>query len=75
MRAPDERSLSRSSAAAGLTYGAVAVGAATAFLTFAAGWLYEWWGGAAFWVMALLCVAAIPLTPALDPRNASVRPP
>jgi hypothetical protein len=46
-----------------------------AFLTFAAGWLYEWWGGAAFWVMALLCVAAIPLTPALDPRNAGIRPP
>ena len=65
----------RLTATAQAIYGTVAVGAATAFLTFAAGWLYEWWGGAAFWVMALLCVAAIPLTPALAPCNAGVRPP
>jgi PPP family 3-phenylpropionic acid transporter len=65
----------RLAATAQAIYGTVAVGAATAFLTFAAGWLYEWWGGAAFWVMALLCVAAIPLTPALAPRNGGERPP
>jgi PPP family 3-phenylpropionic acid transporter len=46
-------------------YGTVAVGAATALITFAAGWLYTWMGAMAFWAMALLCGIAIPLTAGL----------
>jgi PPP family 3-phenylpropionic acid transporter len=42
-------------------YGVVAVGAATAVLTFASGWLYAHMGPAAFAVMSLLCLAALPL--------------
>ena len=59
----------RLAATAQAVYGTVAVGAGTAVLTFAAGWLYEWMAGAAFWAMALLCLAAIPLTPALTPHD------
>jgi PPP family 3-phenylpropionic acid transporter len=42
-------------------YGVVAVGAATAVLTSASGWLYAHMGPAAFAVMSLLCLAALPL--------------
>jgi MFS transporter, PPP family, 3-phenylpropionic acid transporter len=42
-------------------YGTVAVGISTALLTIVSGPLYASLGGAAFWVMATLCVAAIPL--------------
>jgi MFS transporter, PPP family, 3-phenylpropionic acid transporter len=42
-------------------YGTVAVGISTALLTIVSGPLYASLGGAAFWVMAILCVAAIPL--------------
>ena len=65
----------RLAATAQAVYGTLAVGAATAIVTFTAGWLYEWFGGAAFWIMALLCVAAIPLTPTLAVRNGRGRPP
>ncbi|MCC6780829.1 MAG: MFS transporter [Hyphomicrobiales bacterium] len=52
-------------ATAQAVYGTLAVGAATAALAFASGWLYAWLGGAAFWAMALLCAAALPLVPGL----------
>jgi MFS transporter, PPP family, 3-phenylpropionic acid transporter len=42
-------------------YGTVAVGISTALLTVVSGPLYASLRGAAFWVMAILCVAAIPL--------------
>jgi PPP family 3-phenylpropionic acid transporter len=41
-------------------YGTVGVGAAVALLTLASGLLYQHLGGIAFWIMAALCVAAIP---------------
>ncbi len=42
-------------------YGTVAIGSSIALLTLASGSLYAWLGGHAFWVMAILCAAAIPL--------------
>ena len=48
-------------------YGTVAVGAMTALLTLASGPLYGRWGAAAFWIMAMLCVAALPLAAGLGP--------
>ncbi len=42
-------------------YGTVAVGAASTVLTFASGPLYGRFGADAFWVMAALCAAAIPI--------------
>jgi MFS transporter, PPP family, 3-phenylpropionic acid transporter len=42
-------------------YMTVAAGAATALLTLASGLLYSWLEGYAFFVMAALCAAAIPL--------------
>jgi PPP family 3-phenylpropionic acid transporter len=43
-------------------YGTVAVGAASALLTLASGALYGRLGPQAFWLMACLCAAALPLT-------------
>ena len=43
-------------------YGTVGVGAATALLTLASGALYGRLGPQAFWFMAALCAAALPLT-------------
>ena len=43
-------------------YGTVAVGGATALLTFASGALYERLGAQGFWLMAGLCALAFPLT-------------
>jgi PPP family 3-phenylpropionic acid transporter len=51
-------------------YGTVAVGAATAFMTFASGPLYTWNARGAFWVMALLCALAMPLSLGLRPHPA-----
>jgi PPP family 3-phenylpropionic acid transporter len=42
-------------------YGTVAAGAATTLLTLSSGFLYTWLGGRAFFVMAILCAAALPL--------------
>jgi MFS transporter, PPP family, 3-phenylpropionic acid transporter len=42
-------------------YGTVAAGAATALLTLASGFLYAWLDGQAFFAMAALCAAAMPL--------------
>jgi PPP family 3-phenylpropionic acid transporter len=47
--------------AAQALYATVAVGAAMALLTLASGFLYTWLEGDAFFVMALLCAAALPL--------------
>ena len=48
-------------AATALTlYGTVAIGAMTAVLTFASGWLYGAIGAEGFWVMAGLCAVALP---------------
>jgi PPP family 3-phenylpropionic acid transporter len=43
-------------------YGTVGVGAASALLTLASGMLYGRLGPQAFWFMAALCAAALPLT-------------
>jgi len=43
-------------------YATVGVGAASALLTLASGWLYGSLGAQAFWFMAALCAAALPLT-------------
>jgi PPP family 3-phenylpropionic acid transporter len=43
-------------------YATVGIGAATASLTLLSGFLYTRWGAEAFWVMAALCAAALPLT-------------
>ena len=48
-------------ATAQTVYATVAIGAATAMATGGAGPLYEAWGPGAFWVMAALCAAALPL--------------
>jgi MFS transporter, PPP family, 3-phenylpropionic acid transporter len=42
-------------------YGTMAVGISTALLTVVSGSLYASLGGEAFWVMAILCAAAMPL--------------
>jgi PPP family 3-phenylpropionic acid transporter len=42
-------------------YATVAAGMATALLTLLSGFLYTWLEGHAFFVMALLCAAALPL--------------
>ena len=51
----------RLSATAQTFYGTVAVGAASTALTFASGPLFGWLGASAFWVMAALCAAAVPV--------------
>jgi PPP family 3-phenylpropionic acid transporter len=50
------------SATAQAFYGTVAVGTASTALTFASGPLYSWLGASAFWVMAALCAAALPIS-------------
>lgn len=50
-------------------YGTVAVGGATALLTFAAGALYAGLGNHGFWAMAALCALALPLTWTLRERR------
>ncbi len=52
-------------AATGQAIYAFAAATTTAFLTLAAGVLYARWGGAAFFVMAALCAAALSLTSGL----------
>jgi MFS transporter, PPP family, 3-phenylpropionic acid transporter len=42
-------------------YGLVGVGGATAILIIVSGWLYSRFGAEAFWAMALLCIAALPV--------------
>jgi PPP family 3-phenylpropionic acid transporter len=52
-------------------YGTVGVGAATAVVTLASGWLYARFGGAAFAVTAALCLAALPIAPSLVAGSAA----
>jgi PPP family 3-phenylpropionic acid transporter len=57
-------------AATALTlYGTVGIGAATTVLTLASGPLYAGLGAGAFWVMAALCVAALPVAATLRSRE------
>ena len=51
------------------TYATVGIGAATAFLTFASGFLYARLGASGFWIMAVLCAAAVPLALRLRVRS------
>jgi MFS transporter, PPP family, 3-phenylpropionic acid transporter len=64
----------RLAATAQAVYGTVAVGAATALLMFASGWLYAWIGNVAFWMMALLCAFAVPLAFELPLVRTSIPP-
>jgi MFS transporter, PPP family, 3-phenylpropionic acid transporter len=48
-------------ATAQATYGGLAVGTMTAIITLVSGPLYGALGPHAFWVMALLCAAALPI--------------
>jgi PPP family 3-phenylpropionic acid transporter len=50
-------------------YGTVGIGAATALLTLASGALYGRLGAEGFWVMAALCVVALPITLGLRQRE------
>jgi PPP family 3-phenylpropionic acid transporter len=51
----------RLSATAQTVYGTGALGIASAVMTIASGYLYEWFGAQAFWGMAALCAIALPL--------------
>jgi MFS transporter, PPP family, 3-phenylpropionic acid transporter len=42
-------------------YGIVGIGGATALLTMMSGWLFAHFGPSGFWVMAMLCLAALPV--------------
>ena len=53
-------------ATAQAVYGTLALGAANVVLTLGSGFLYARFEGQAFWMMALLCAAAIPLTRGLS---------
>jgi MFS transporter, PPP family, 3-phenylpropionic acid transporter len=53
-------------------YGGVAVGTMTAIMTLVSGPLYGALGPRAFWVMALLCAAALPIAFAM--RRISINP-
>lgn len=55
----------RFAATAQTVYGALALGLASATLTFASGYLYAWLGMRAFWIMSGLCAAALPFVGSL----------
>ena len=46
-------------------YGLVGVGGATAVLTVVSGWLFARLGPSGFWVMAVLCILALPVVASL----------
>jgi PPP family 3-phenylpropionic acid transporter len=58
----------RLAATAQTVYGTGALGIASAVMTVASGYLYGWFGISAFWVMAALCAAAIPLAGGIAAR-------
>lgn len=67
----------RTLAATAQTIYAFGIGAMTAALTFASGWLYASFGPAGFWAMAALAMVAIPLIwllPRVRPTDLSVTP-
>ena len=55
----------REAATAQAVYGTVALGLASAILTMAAGYLYDWFDVRALWGMAGICAVALVLTPGL----------
>lgn len=57
----------RMAATAQAFYNTVAIGAPYALLMLASGWLYARLGGHAFWIMAALCMAAMPIAATLRP--------
>jgi PPP family 3-phenylpropionic acid transporter len=57
------------SATAQSVYGTLFLGIASATLTLASGALYGRFGAPAFWLMSLLCAAALPLTRGLSARR------
>ncbi|MBV8397644.1 MAG: MFS transporter [Acetobacteraceae bacterium] len=57
------------SATALAIYGTIGVGAASALVTLASGPIYSRLGYQGFWLMAALCVAALPLTRGLQFPN------
>ena len=56
---------SQLAATAQAIYGTVGIGAATALLTLASGWLYRQMGPLAFAVMSVLCLAGLPIAVSL----------
>ena len=56
----------RLAATAQTVYGALALGIASAALTFESGYFYGWLGMRAFWAMAVLCTFALPLINGID---------
>ena len=62
----------RLGATAQAAYGNIALGMASAVLTFASGYLYDGLGLHAFWAMAALCLAALAVVPGM---RAAVRAP
>ena len=54
-------------------YGGIAVGTMTAIMTLASGPLYGALGPRAFWVMALLCAAALPIAFAMRGISSDAR--
>jgi PPP family 3-phenylpropionic acid transporter len=63
----------RLAATAQSVYGTLCIGAATALLTLASGWLYGSIGGTAFLAMAALCLLALPACGALRPGTPQPR--
>ena len=64
----------RLAATAQTVYGALALGVASAALTFASGYLYGWFGLHAFWAMAALCAVALLLVGGIaDDRRSGIR--
>jgi PPP family 3-phenylpropionic acid transporter len=61
MRRLAETVPARLSATAMAVYGILGIGLATALLTLVSGWLYGAVGPRGFWLMAALCIAAMPL--------------
>lgn len=55
-------------------YASLGTGLVTAALTLTSGYLYGWWGAQGFWLMALLCAAAVPAAFMMRPISAH-RPP
>ena len=56
----------RLAATAQTVYGTLALGIASAVLTFESGYFYGWLGIRAFWAMAVLCAFALPLVSGID---------
>jgi hypothetical protein len=56
-------------------YGALALGIASAALTFGSGYFYGWLGMRAFWAMAALCAFAIHLVNGIAPSPRQEIPP